>query len=400
MNKEKQRQVGYMILGASAVLLLITSLMSHYNIAIAWFLGLSFGFVFQRSRFCTVGAIRDVFLLQNFTLAKSILLYLALATSIFGFLYAVSLQTPITITSKLEAVGILTVIGAFVFGIGMVIAGGCASGTLIRMGEGLVMQWWAFLGLISGLLIGSWTYPLYVDYNYGFPQLFLADSFGIGGAMVAQLLVLASIYLTFKWVETKNQYDINYANATEVSNKASEEVAATNFKNYKKVSVENLLKPWSYKWGAISLAILTSLVFLWNKTWGITGGLTHLFAGLTNKFFINISQWEIFARVIDQSEILLWHPLVPLVIAMVVGSFMSALLAGEFRIRSVAHNRFVVSALVGGFLMGIGARLANGCNVSAVMSGIPSLSLHGWVFLLFMTLGVLVGIRILTRYLV
>lgn len=387
VKRNEQRKYGVVFFAVNLSLVAIFLQSGLSEAAISWVLGLSFGFVFQKSRFCTVAAIRDIFLLQNFTLAKNVLLYLGLATSSVAILYQVSLFSNLQIMLKLEPVGILTVIGAFMFGVGMVVAGGCASGVLVRMGEGLIMQWYAFFGLLLGLLLASWLYPLYADVNLGVQQLFIPDFLGLWGAWLFQILVICFLYWLFLWVEQRNGY-YNLVNGPADTPKQ------------RKNKLDLLLTPWPYRQGAIVLVILSTLVVLWNKVWGITSGLTHLFAGLTNVLLVDISQWQFFIERNREGEVFLQHPLVPLVIATVCGSFMAALLGNEFRIRKTANYRFITSALIGGLLMGIGARLANGCNVSSVMSGIPMMSVHGWTFLCFMTLGVLLGIKFLNRYLI
>ncbi|OEH85403.1 hypothetical protein BHU72_04755 [Desulfuribacillus stibiiarsenatis] len=389
MILSKQREIGFILVIVNFIGIVATIVCSNYNLAIAWSLGLCFGFVFQRSRFCTVGAIRDVFLLGNYNLAKGVLIYLSLSTTFFTILYTISLFSPLKIVAKLEPIGLMTLIGAFIFGIGMVIAGGCASGILIRMGEGLIMQWWGFLGLIVGSFLGVWLYDWHHPLNYGISYVFLPEYLGLPIAMVLQMTVLLGMLGLFYYLDYKNKM-IDYPFPQSFQQTAAS-LSATD---------KILKKPWPYTWGAIILAILSSFVYLWNQFWGITNGLIHLFAGLTDRFIMDINHWTFFAKNPNQHLLFFNHPLVPLVIATVIGSFVASLLAREFRIRKTAHPRFIYSAIIGGFLMGFGARLAHGCNVSAVMTGIPTYSLHGWVFLIFMTLGVLAGIRILTKYLV
>ena len=86
--------------------------------------------------------------------------------------------------------------------------------------------------------------------------------------------------------------------------------------------------------------------------------------------------------------------------AIIAGSLLASLAAGEFRLRKWKSGRFVIAALVGGFLMGYGARLALGCNIGAFFSAIPSFSVHGWVFGIFTLLGAYVGGKVLLRFLV
>lgn len=79
------------------------------------------------------------------------------------------------------------------------------------------------------------------------------------------------------------------------------------------------------------------------------------------------------------------------------GSLFSALLLREFRVqRHLSISRFFL-ALLGGILMGYGAYIARGCNIGAMVGGIASFSLHGWVFALFLSIGVLVAGLILKR---
>ena len=54
--------------------------------------------------------------------------------------------------------------------------------------------------------------------------------------------------------------------------------------------------------------------------------------------------------------------------------------------------------MLGGLLMGFGARLAFGCNIGDLFSGLPALSLHGWVFLVSIFLGAAAGSKLLVRY--
>lgn len=382
-----QRQIGFSIAIMNIVVVVVLFLLSITNLAIAWSLGIMYGFTIQRSRFCTVASIRDVFLIRNFSIAKGILLYLIITTVTFGVLYFISGKTSLMVGSRLEPVSIFTMIGAFIFGIGMVIAGGCTSGTLIRMGEGLIMQWWSFLGIVLGLLLTTWQYDRISQYNIGRDAIFLPDLIGLPQSIVLQVCLFAGVYGLFTRIEQR---------------KHGSAVSAARFQaaSVPLPLAQRFFRPWSYTTGAVFLAILTTLVFLWNKTWGITNGIIHLTFGLLKTAVPAVNESPLLVQMAAKQDAFLAHPFVPLVLAMIIGSLISALLGKEFRIRHVANRRFIASALAGGFLMGVGARLAHGCNISSVMSGIPSLSLHGWVFLLCMILGVWVGLKILMRYLV
>jgi uncharacterized membrane protein YedE/YeeE len=58
----------------------------------------------------------------------------------------------------------------------------------------------------------------------------------------------------------------------------------------------------------------------------------------------------------------------------------------------------VAASLIGGVLMGVGARLAGGCNIGAYLAGIASGSLHGWLWALAAIAGTWVGLRARTLF--
>src|SRR5699024_5354842 len=81
-------------------------------------------------------------------------------------------------------------------------------------------------------------------------------------------------------------------------------------------------------------------------------------------------------------------------IGVVLGALVAATLAGRFAPKFTIPLRSVIAAVVGGLLMGYGARLAYGCNIGAYFSGIASGSLHGWVWLVAAFAGNIVGVKI------
>ncbi|MDW7673136.1 MAG: YeeE/YedE family protein [Bacillota bacterium] len=385
MNKKKHNQVKFGMLLFSLNIILVGALVfsNNSNVGVLWVLGLCIGFVMQRSRICIASSFRDIFLLKNTAMAQALLVYLIFSTLLFGLVYRISELSNLVVVGKIEPVGLLTVAGAIIFGIGMVIAGGCVAGTVTRMGEGLVMQWISFTGLIIGSILGARHFNWFGDKLYSYPKVYIPEYLGFFNAMLFQILFLGTLFLVMRLYEKNNS--VTY------------QIAAT----YEAISVRKLyhkifVEAWPYGMGAVILAVLNALLFLYHKKpLGITSSITHMGAGALDLVGMDFSSWQYF----DKEYIFFEYQLVPLVIAMFIGSLLSCLLAGEFRIRPVRKTRFVISALFGGMLMGYGSRLADGCNVGAILSGIPSLSLHGWVFIIGLIPGVLVGIKILTNYL-
>jgi len=104
-------------------------------------LGLALGFVFQRGRFCVTGAFRDVWLSGSTRWLTAFLVAIAIqAVAVNGMIAAGWINPNIPMLALAAVVG-----GSFIFGIGIVLAGGCATGTYYRSGEGLIGSWIALL---------------------------------------------------------------------------------------------------------------------------------------------------------------------------------------------------------------------------------------------------------------
>lgn len=139
---------------------------------------------------------------------------------------------------------------------------------------------------------------------------------------------------------------------------------------------------WSYLAGAIAFGVVEGLFTLWT---GRTVGITSHLIGVPVSF-------PRLAPPGGTRELVLAGAL--LVAGMVAGAALGALRAGEWRLRLPGRWQPVVLASVGGLIMGVGARLAPGCNVGGVIGGSASSSLQGWVEGAFMVGGALLGIRL------
>src|SRR5215471_9476259 len=103
-------------------------------------IGLALGFVMQRSRFCFTAAFRDLFMFKSGRNMKGVIVGMAVATVGFGLIMTNLLPNPtlgaIAPEAHANPLGLHLVLGGILFGVGMVAAGGCTSGSLYRMAEG------------------------------------------------------------------------------------------------------------------------------------------------------------------------------------------------------------------------------------------------------------------------
>ncbi len=77
-----------------------------------------------------------------------------------------------------------------------------------------------------------------------------------------------------------------------------------------------------------------------------------------------------------------------------LGALLAASLAGKFAPNFKIPARSIAAAVIGGLMLGYGARLAYGCNIGAYFSGIASGSVHGWVWLVFAFMGNALGVKL------
>lgn len=194
---DKQRQY---IAGTLIILVLVFFYFrSDYTSFLNLLFGVLFGFTLQRSRFCFVSCFRDPILLGNTKAANALLLCLALLTVGFPIMQKIKFSSLGFIVGQLQPVGIHTAFGALLFGFGMVIAGSCASGTLMRIGEGFLLQIIVLAGFIIGAMLGAlnfgWWYERFIAEA---PVVYLPQVFGWVGAVVFQLSLLLLCYLLMK----------------------------------------------------------------------------------------------------------------------------------------------------------------------------------------------------------
>jgi uncharacterized protein len=78
----------------------------------------------------------------------------------------------------------------------------------------------------------------------------------------------------------------------------------------------------------------------------------------------------------------------------ILGALLAAGLAGKFAPSWKVAPKSLLAAILGGVLLGYGARLAYGCNIGAYFSGIASSSLHGWLWLVAAFAGSMLGTRL------
>jgi len=309
-------------------------------------IGLAFGFALQRGRFCMNSAFRDIIVLKEYTLLKAVGLAILIQMVAFA---ALDMAGVITISPNTFFWG-ANMLGGFVFGIGMVVAGGCASGITYRFGEGMVGAMSAVLGLILvGLMttIGAF-HPLVVAIRGATTvkladgaNLTLANIFGIPHYVLA--FGIAGVALIIWAIRSKS---------SKGSSKKAESIS---------VGTKIFKKGWGWQATAIVIAIIGILAFIASTAAGRSYGLA-----------ICGGYWTTIQSLLLGQNLVGW--LSVMLLSTILGSFIGAKIAGEAKLRAPAP-KVLIQTFFGGCLMGFGAALGGGCNITHILTGVPQLAL-------------------------
>lgn len=189
---------------AAAVFVVVALIAIYYISAGQPLLGLAelfgaiFGMLIQRGQICFTSGLRDLWLTGRGTLAKAIILGMAIqtvGTAIFIFKGA----QPVIHWASLGSL-----IGGIMFGVGIVIAGGCETGWMYRLMEGQVQFAAVGIGNIVGATILAYGWDHWGIFNMlikGAPEVNLITSLGWSGALLGTGAFLVILYLLVVWKE-------------------------------------------------------------------------------------------------------------------------------------------------------------------------------------------------------
>lgn len=382
---------------AAAILMAATLNQETPRLALFWLLGLAFGFVLQRSRFCFASAFRDLFLLRDGRVMKGILAGLAVAT--VGFAVIMYNLVPdlglgeLPASSYVVPLGFHLLLAGVIFGLGMVVAGGCIAGTFYRIGEGYIASVVTLVGILAGmgLLLHNWNW-WWQSYVSLLPEVWLPHSLGWVGAILLTLAVLLIGYLLIRRWES---------GGGGIARPAYAELRVTTLRD-RLGSLRRvvLARAWPIIFAGVVLGALNTFEYLFvERPWGLTGEVSRWSGDLLN--LIQLPPPEIVsapgACAIGGSApgLLTWGLMING--GMIFGAFIAALLAGEFKLRLPKQKRRYLQGFIGGALVGYGAGLAAGCTIGGFFSSVPSLGLNGFVFGGALAIGALLGVQVIKR---
>jgi uncharacterized membrane protein YedE/YeeE len=268
--------------------------------------------------------------------------------------------------------GVSVIVGAFIFGVGMQLGGGCASGTLFTLGGGSTRMVLVLFFFIVGSVIATAHLPFW----FALPALrptSLVHELGLATALLLNLGLFAAIATATLVIERRR-----------------------GFVRAPAAAADWLRGPWPLLAGALALALLNfATLLLAGRPWGITSAFALWGAKGLDAAGVDIAAWPHWQPQAAALAASVWTDITSVMnFGIVVGAFAAAALAGRFAPTLRLTRSEIWTAVVGGLLLGYGARLAFGCNIGAFFSGVASGSLHGWLWLVCAFAGSWLGTRL------
>ena len=461
-NIEKRNQLwAFIVTGALILISLLyysANIYYIYLVVYIWF-GFTYGMMLQYGRFCMASASRDLFAAGVPRMAVGILIAL-----IFFSLVSVVLAATNMSTFHAGPLGTHELIGGIIFGVGMVLAGGCASGSLYKIGEGNGTSILSIMGISFGQAI-------FVDlggiFNKLLPQSWIDtaqattwvpkdkitswfDHYFLGNIVLKKTIILSD---TEAFSSMSSDIARNFiANSLINTIIPAIVVMITIYYFYmRKGHIKKVKKGLKKEGKDQKTGFGDDMRGMWNMLTasqrttymgiliGITAGIHILvMKGMQNKFGISnfgellarmghtgdlstmgkvfdpgywyittqeaqFAGWimekigwdvrdNVFFGVMNGLPELWRNPALWMSFGIIFGAMVMSLLNKEFKWK-LPKGELIVWGLGGGLLMGVGARVALGCNIGAFFIRVAGGDPGGWLFGIGMVIGGYGGVR-------
>lgn len=442
--------VGVVVLSA---ILLAMDLRWVYLLVYVWF-GVAYGVFLQYGRFCMASAIRDMFAIKVPRMAVGVLI----ATILFSITSGMVTISGYS-TFHPHPLGWHIIVGGLIFGFGMIFTGGCASGSLYKSGEGNVASMLVLLSIsFSQALfvdLGSWSnsfapaswvasaadkgMPESLSVTDGWFDIFtagyvwdlssstLAGALNTGnswvdvfvgnallGAIIPSIVLLVVLYLAVyrKGYIRRNKFesltladDVRgcWAMITASKNTALAGLGLGVFAGLQMWATGSLREYYNiFNFGELLQKMGYTQGLSIQETvfdpgyWYITTQEAQLGGWVIDKLGGGVMDNIFFGLMNGIPNPLINAPLL-MSVGIIVGAAILSLTRREFKWK-IPNIETAVFALVGGALMGIGARLGMGCNVGAFFAAVTNGDMTGWIFLAGMLGGGLAGVKLFNMW--
>ena len=349
-------------------------------------IGFLFGFFLEKADLCGSSAFSEIVMHKDWKKIQGIWMVIVVGMVGFSLISAFGL---VKLNPK-PLIWASYVVGGAIFGVGMVLAGGCVSGSLFKVGQGNVNSMAALVGIPIGLMMVEHG-PL--NQLHKFLRTFIVKS-GDGGSVtfasvfhlpywVLAVMFLAATIIIAGFLGKKNKSGADRKERTGTS-------------GLKRV----MTKPWRPWQAGVAIGVLACLAYMSsaasgrNYPLGVSHGVMHAELLLTdaplNYVYAPkaVSQKPTGSAPQQQTpaaskKVSVW--LILEILMLMLGSFVSAKLSGRAKLLPKPPGQ-IATAFLGGIMVGLGAAIAGGCVVGNIMSGIALMSVGNLLFVLVVIL--------------
>jgi uncharacterized membrane protein YedE/YeeE len=350
----------------AALLTWAVAVVAGPTLAVASVLGLALGFTLFHSRFGFSSAWRQLVAVGQPAALRAHMLMLAVACVLFAALLAGGIALHGAPRGLVQPVGVALLVGAFLFGVGMQVAGSCSSGTLFAVGGGQSAILLTLFGFVIGSVLAALHYPFWFGRLPAGHPVSLAALLGYPGALAASLATMALVTALSSALAHRRRPP-----------PVGRPPGATG-------AARVLRGVWPMWVGALVLAGLNAAVlFVTGQPWGVTTAFGLWGGKFLQAVGVDVARWPFWTLPANAAQLrapVLADRVSVLDFGIMIGAMIASAAGGSWRLHRAVPGRLALGAALGGVIMGYGARLAGGCNIGAYLYGIASFSLHGWIW--------------------
>ena len=358
---------------------------AYLTVAYSWrqaalfLVGAAAGVVLYHAAFGFTSAWRSFIAERRGEGLRAQMLMLALTVAVFVPILARGEVFGQAVRGLVAPVGVPVIVGAFLFGVGMQLGGGCASGTLFTAGGGNLRMVVTLTAFIAGSVLGAWHYTLWEGMPAADAVSFLTN-YGAAAALGITFTLLGVVTMGSLMLERSSR------------------VTVTRLDRPEDRGARWLRGPWPLVAGAIGLAAVNiATLVLAGRPWGVTSAFALWGSKALNAANVNVAAWPYWQPPSRAAELQasVFNDITSVMdFGIILGALAASSLAGRFAPSWRIPMRSLLAAVVGGLLLGYGSRIAYGCNIGAFFSGVASASLHGWVWFAAAFVGNIFGTKL------
>ena len=374
---------------AMILITLLASVLTGLWVLTAIPIGFLFGFFLEKADLCGASAFSEVVMMRDKEKLGGI--WVIIAVSMIGF--ALLASSGLIDLNPKHFTWANKIVGGVLFGIGIVLAGGCVSGCLFKTGQGNINSMAGLVGIPLGIAAVKYG-PLngLTSYLHQFTikapdggAISLSTLIGLPYWLLALLIGIITIFVAWKISQKKRQGKPQ--NPQAVLKEEEEEETS--------IMQKLTLKRWKPWQAGLAIGILALAAYMSsassgrNYPLGVTGGVVYTQLSITDApleyVYAPKSEAPPVKAPVFQSQtagkesksVKLW--LILLVICLVIGANYSARITGKLQFKPRPPEQTVTS-FFGGIILGSGAAIAHGCIVGNIMSGVALMSVGSILF--------------------